>query len=362
MNIQERFAFLSVDKFAELVESNPFFNGIASKFLNGDLSKENIDKSGITEAVWVHDGDLSVEGEFDSIHDLSENIGLLFINGNMIVKENIYMANMDFFAVSGSIITESAIFQNVVLVVRDNLEVSKGIFFGDTDAYTEIRGSIETPRIVMVTDGEFKVNEISKNTLGIIGENSYSQKGDESIFRNLGLEKVIMVEECPEYKEAGNAFGTFREMVKDNPSGDEQSERKNIHTIDNLKSFCEGDGYLMEACSQDEINDALEHINTLPSLMIEYLQKIGYIWTDDFDIRSIGGTGYDFYSPAELKINGEYLIFGADMHGTENVAIKVSDLSQDNPPVYYMLEGYDEAQQEGTLFDCYYKKLVEYSK
>lgn len=135
-----------------------------------------------------------------------------------------------------------------------------------------------------------------------------------------------------------------------------------MNTIDELKKFCQGDGYTMQACTQEEINDALTRVNKLPSLMIEYLKKIGYIWTDDDNIRTYGGTGYDFYCPAELEIEDEYLIFGADMHGTENVAIKVNDLGEDNPPVYYFIEGYDEPQQQGNLFDCYYSKLVEYEK
>ncbi|NDV68241.1 hypothetical protein [Dysgonomonas sp. 25] len=211
--MKDKLILLDENRLIELIEQNPFFKNIIDNWLEGNITKENIIKSGITETLWLYDGDLVVNGEFHSVQDLPEGINQLFINGNILV-ENLYMANMEILAVSGSIQVKSAIFQNVILFVEQNLEATKGVFVGDTYCYTEVRGKLHTPRIVFVSDGQFNVANISKDTEGVIGYNSYSERGDEQSLRGMGLNKIVSIDDFPEFKESGNSFGAFNLMVK----------------------------------------------------------------------------------------------------------------------------------------------------
>lgn len=211
--MKDKLILLDENRLIELIEQNPFFKNIIDNWLEGNITKENIIKSGITETLWLYDGDLVVNGEFHSVQDLPEGINQLFINGNIVV-ENLYMANMEILAVSGNIQVKSAIFQNTILFVEQNLEATKGVFVGDTYCYTEVRGKLHTPRIVFVSDGQFNVANISKDTEGVIGYNSYSERGDEQSLRGMGLNKIVSIDDFPEFKESGNSFGAFNLMVK----------------------------------------------------------------------------------------------------------------------------------------------------
>lgn len=209
----EKLVLLDGKKFIALVKQSSVLLNIMNTFFNGNATDEKILESEIYEGFWVYNGDLTVDGEFNTIQNLPEGVDQLFVNGDLIAS-NVYAANMDMLAVDGSIKCTSAIFQNTTLLIGGNLEALKGTFFGDTHFYTEVKGSFVTERIVLVTDGKFNVNNIASGTLGIIGKNSYSESGDKDALLALGLAEIVEIENLSEYKEAGNAFGAFNLMVK----------------------------------------------------------------------------------------------------------------------------------------------------
>lgn len=106
------------------------------------------------------------------------------------------------------------------------------------------------------------------------------------------------------------------------------------HTIDDLKKVWLEAGYELNPYTKEEIDEAIKRFGTLPSLLIEYYEKIGEI-EDDYQ-HSIHVIG-----PAHLytQVDGEenprtLLMFASEMQGVCDYGIDEKDMIQKNPLVY----------------------------
>lgn len=118
-------------------------------------------------------------------------------------------------------------------------------------------------------------------------------------------------------------------------------------------------GFTYTPYTAEEINEAVEYFGTLPQVLIEYYQRIGYIKIPNSTEEHI-----TIHSPKNLIMfhqkDAPFLSLSDEYCGMFELAVKREDLNEENPPVYISGEVAfmqveepeieEELQKEGLLF------------
>ena len=97
-----------------------------------------------------------------------------------------------------------------------------------------------------------------------------------------------------------------------------------------LKEIITDKGISHTLYSKEEIGKAASYFNGLPEKLIEYYQLIGSV--------TLGEPRINIYSPDELiknnKSDAEFIVIAFDYCGMFGLAVKDTDLKEDNPVIY----------------------------
>ncbi|MGY3777100.1 hypothetical protein [Isobaculum melis] len=114
-------------------------------------------------------------------------------------------------------------------------------------------------------------------------------------------------------------------------------------TIDELKQYYIEKGRNFTPYSQELIDAAVEKYGALPSILIEYYQKIG-------EVEDLYSDPFHIFAPDDFYVweadTNDYLIFSSEMQGVCDYGIRCSDLKEDNPVVYGSGDPYDEYETD----------------
>lgn len=115
-----------------------------------------------------------------------------------------------------------------------------------------------------------------------------------------------------------------------------------FEVIRKLFNIKQDDGF-----SENDINKACEKYGCLPFVLKEYYRQLG-------NCKEINQAFNSLCPPSRLIDVKDYLIFYVENQYVAQWAIKKSDLSKDNPPVYCSLDETDFKLESNSLLDFLY--------